>query len=147
MERFFVKFKGGYLNVDQDWVYVTTSGNWQETLGLNELVSNQRLRNSSIIIWLTTLTVVGLSLWLESYFILALFILLIALNYGKSLNPPFKIPISKISKVERIESTVTLYFYNEVGEPVSQKFRKINNHDFEVIKCALQLDKTATIVN
>lgn len=140
MEKFFVRFKGGYLNLNNDTVCITTTGNWQETHGLKQLVSNWQLRKKSIILWIIILTVVGVSILLKSYFILALLTLLLVLNYWKPINSSFKIPIAKIFNLQRLGNTLTLHFYNEAGKPVIQKFRKINDSDFEAICKAIHLD-------
>jgi hypothetical protein len=136
MKEYF-KYGSGYINIDDGYLYLTNSGNWQEARELKEkstaTIKNNNRRISNINGFLYTLITIFAFL---VYFMIdtkKISISLIALlacagfytvQYFKSdLGYCYKIPLSKIDTIEKYGNGLKISFRNEANSP-----------DFEILK-------------
>lgn len=121
MQAFF-KYKFGYVNIDSENLYFTNSGNWSETTGMQEkgIQKQNNSKQTRISYFFTFLfsilfliTIVDLSIERMAVSIPIAILSFSAYRYLSSeLGEQFKLPISKISNVEVLDSEVTLSFIN-----------------------------------
>ena len=136
MKHFF-KYTSGYINIDDDNLYLTSSGNWEEARGLAEKNSttekaNKRRvnRNSAFLYTLLALALLATAVMvgtdkLKFFPMLIVFYGIYQANkyFSKELGNRYKIPLSKIEAIEPIDGGLKISFCNEAGQP-----------DFEVVK-------------
>jgi hypothetical protein len=58
--RHYFRYKGGYINIDDENIYLTTTGNWQETSVLKEQKKKNYQRQLNFLLW----AIFGLDLYL-----------------------------------------------------------------------------------
>lgn len=136
MKHFF-KYASGYINIDDQNLYLTSSGNWQEAHSLTEKntssakANKRRVNKNSVFLYgllalalLATAYMVGTNK-LKFLPLLLVFYGLYEVNkhFSKEMGNRYKIPLSKIEAVEPVDGGLKITFRNEAGEP-----------DFEVVK-------------
>lgn len=120
--KLWFKYKYGFINIKDDCIYLTSSGNWSETNHLLEKgiqkqnhIRKLRIQFFLIIIALSVETYIILKLEnnLLSFISIGSTVMGLALVY-KYLKPElgdtFKLPIEKIKKIEIDSNSVTLTF-------------------------------------
>ena len=112
------KYEYGFINVDDDNVYLTSTGNWSETKNMEEK-SDASIRKHVVKKWINILYLGGWFIVFISFLIafytkstdlnhaywrLPLALIGLALimykHLRKDMGPKYKIPISKIKKIE-----------------------------------------------
>ncbi|MFN3404670.1 MAG: hypothetical protein ACK40G_11280 [Cytophagaceae bacterium] len=124
------KYEYGYVNIDENYVYVTNSGNWSETNDLKERSSSVVAKNS----FRKLKNIIFLSVTFTLFFILFLnnfsgsdFSLLLLLGipgaayylyqYMRSdLGSKFKIPINKITDIKISDTSIIISFTDADGK-------------------------------
>lgn len=127
MKHYF-KYFGGYVNIDEENLYLTNSGNWQEARGLEEKSPSTVRANNNRIIRMKGF-VYGIIIVLSAaaflfYTALSLGLLLGfgALAYklfdyfGTEFGKRYKIPLSKLKEAKMEGDTITLIFLNAQNE-------------------------------
>lgn len=128
----YYKYANGYININDENLYLTNSGNWQETHDLQEKNPKSKRQNASriagnnffIILVLCAFTVLlyfgitknmlFLGLPVAAYFVI---------NYFKSeQGKRYKIPLAKIERIEKFEKGLKIIFRNGNDQ-----------HDFEIV--------------
>lgn len=129
MEEFF-KYQSGYVNIDDENLFLTNSGNWSETKTLLEKNKNSirknKARNARMQLYLlivfgiitcivlktlaagTFSTVVLISMPVAGYKLYQLF--------QRNLGKRYKIPLSKIDSIEKIDDGYEIKFRNADNE-------------------------------
>lgn len=136
MKHYF-KYASGYINIDDENLYLTSSGNWEETRGLQEKsttsakANKRRVNKNSIFLYgllafalLATAYMVGTNK-LKFLPLLVVFYGLYEVNkhFSKEMGNRYKIPLSKIEAIEPIDGGHKIIFRNEADQP-----------DFEEVK-------------
>jgi hypothetical protein len=129
--KVYFKYANGYVNIDEDNLFLTNSGNWSETHKLLEK-SSKSIRKYNfkvfkiyiflfIIVCLITLILsksksgsIPLSIILLGFGVLA--------YMKREIGNRYKIPISKISNISIVDNSAKILFFNEN-----------NSEDFEEI--------------
>ncbi len=136
MKHYF-KYASGYINIDDEALYLTSSGNWEEARNLIEKNANsakankRRVNRNSLLLYIplalliiTSAVLVGADkLKFAPLMLLYLMIYYIHKHFSKKLGNRYKIPLSKIQAIEPVDGGLKITFRNEAGEP-----------DFEVVK-------------
>lgn len=136
MKHYF-KYGNGYINIDDENLYLTNSGNWLETKDLIEKSKVSRQYNLKRIsekqnYWFTFYIMLmgffGFStetkLWLPIAVISGLLLFLLFNYFKRDFGFQYKIPLSKIEAIELYEkNALKISFKNLTNEP-----------DFEIIK-------------
>ncbi|MEL1242911.1 hypothetical protein AAEO56_01445 [Flavobacterium sp. DGU11] len=135
MKHYF-KYAAGYINLDSESIYLTNSGNWQEARGLQEkgkatiAANNYRILKMKGFIFTLYIIIVETLFDMVSnfqvYMVLVIGLGILAyyiLQYFKSdFGVCYKIPLAKISTIEKHERGLKINFMNAYGEP-----------DFEIV--------------
>ncbi|MCL9807305.1 hypothetical protein NAT51_17370 [Flavobacterium amniphilum] len=132
MKEFF-KYSNGYININDENLFMTNSGNWSETIGLQEKSPKSIKKNSykNIKFYIFFLIVCGIFLLSISFedrtkeaLPIALIVLMIlAYKYfSKEMGSKYKIPLSKLKDIQIDGKEVKFTFLNFKGE-----------EDFEII--------------
>ena len=141
MKEYF-KYANGFVNLNNENLFLTNSGNWSETLNLLEKspksIRKNNIKSYKIYIYL---------------FIVACLIVLV-LTKAKSGSIPFglillglgtysylkretgkqyKIPISKIKSIIINENEVTIFFYNSNGIEDFEILAKVDNKGLDIL--------------
>lgn len=147
MKKWF-KHKHGYLNLDDDNLYFTKSGNWTEISKLKEkntetwktnslmqkiIFISWNVINGGVLIWMTISSILsgnwGTTLWV--------LILLVAYNVYVFLTydiySVFRIPYEKIKKIELENNQVTVTFTDFEGSETVYKLKKLNSEALEIM--------------
>jgi hypothetical protein len=122
--RDYFKYKFGYVNIDSEIIYFTSTGNWSEVTGMKEKGAQKQkvLKKTGIYIFLIISVVALLFLILNnidsgkiSLLLLIGFPIGLYLAYkylSTELGSQFKLPISKITNIEIENNTIHLTFLN-----------------------------------
>lgn len=147
--REWFKHAEGYLNIDENNLYLTKTGNWSDTIDIEEKNSPSQRKNDiaskfkywsfigvfgSLVIYVivTSITKPGIN-----YSIL---IGLPVLTYSvyqylsPEINGAFKIPISKIKKIDFKDFEVTIFFDDGKDVNVEYSVRSIKRNDIELLR-------------
>jgi hypothetical protein len=130
MKHFF-KYASGYLNLDGENLYLTTSGNWEEAAQLTEKgdasqKANRRRIKTNTIAFTTLLIIAGAVIVfavgrgkLRFFPLLFVFFGLYKVNqyFRREMGNRYKIPLAKIEAIEQQEDGVKITFRNADNEP------------------------------
>jgi hypothetical protein len=150
MKHFF-KYGSGYINLDDNDLYLTGSGNWQEARGLQEKGSktiganNRRIgRMKGFVCTVYGCIVLALLQMVDNNLISISAIALLGilayylLEYFKTdFGVRYRIPLIKISSIEKHEKGLKIIFMNVNGEP---DFEIVNNVDPAGIEILISLE-------
>lgn len=139
MKHYF-KYDAGYINLDTDNLYLTSSGNWQEARGLKEkspatkAANNFRITRMKFFVFIVfgAITIALFTMLKNAKLSISLTVGMGVLAYYlfKSFKSDFgkryKIPLSKIEKIEEYEKGLKITFRNEKNE---SDFEIIDNVD------------------
>lgn len=125
--KYLISYKHGYINFDDDYLYVSNSGNWGELKNVNVL--NGRATTSNFIAYLLSFVLVCIAFrsWQTIIFIS---IVLLAANFTSIFSrftkgPTFKVPYDKICAVEADSDQLAFEFELENGRTTHFKARSI----------------------
>ena len=134
------KYEYGYVNIDDDCIYLTNSGNWSETIKLKEHTSKKRnktLKGYSAIILLPIIGAIFLffifnnliSSNISLLFVIGSIVMLYFLCQYMSveIGDRYKILLSKIIDVKFIEGNCFISFYNLENKVVKFVLKNISN--------------------
>jgi len=141
----FFKYRFGYINIDDENLYLTSSGNWQEAYELKEKDSSTKINNLTRIKnrnkGFTPFILIAFSIFTDSVIMASVMIaiavlLFIILNvyYRRDLGIQYKIPFSKIESVEKYEKGIKISFRNEANENDSENINGIEPRGFDILK-------------
>lgn len=139
MKHYF-KYDAGYINLDTENLYLTSSGNWQEARGLKEkspatkAANNFRITRMKFFVFIVfgAITIALFTMLKNAKLSISLTVGLGVLAYYlfKSFKSDFgkryKIPLNKIEKIEGYEKGLKIIFLNERNE---QDFEIVDNVD------------------
>lgn len=147
MKHYF-KYGAGYVNIDTENLFLTNSGNWQETRELEEKSPKTKRQNSfrigrmnlflyvvfgviSIVIFKMMASDAPATKLIFGLPVLAYFVN----NYFKNeLGKRYKIPLTKIQTVERYDNNgLKINFLNSTNEPDFEIIEKVEPKGFEVL--------------
>lgn len=141
----FFKYKFGYININDENIFLTSSGNWSETHGLKEIDAHKqnKIKKMGIYSFLFVAVVALLFLVLNGMvkgrislllIVLVPFGLYSAYKYlSTELGLQFRIPLSKISDIEIDVSNVDLLFFNSKGNPNHYLVKGIDAKGLEIM--------------
>jgi hypothetical protein len=137
--RHYFRYKGGYINIDDENIYLTTTGNWQEISGLKEQKKNSYQKQLKFLLWGMYLVFICICVFRQSYLMLIIVTALLGVNnlFGKT--PAYKIPLAKVTSLERNNSAVILKFNNEADETVKVKLKNVPEADYQILAEHLQV--------
>ena len=137
----------GCVNLDDDTIYFTHSGNWSETQKLKEKTRQVERANHWNQAW--TYVFIGLALlffvflmvgqYLNGTWSFTLFLLAIGLGvklyaYMKNeLGPTFKIPIAKIKKITLQDKQCTLWFVTGESKEAQQELKGVEAKGIQLL--------------
>lgn len=141
------KYEFGYVNIDDENIYLTSSGNWSETKNLTQktpkVVRKNNRRSTSIIVFIVaTLILLGIiiyrSLLNEK---LGIFLILLSIAGGYKLysylkteiGSKLKIPFHKVSAIKIEKNRVELHYTN--GEEIEdiEELYKVENKGIDIL--------------
>lgn len=146
MKHYF-KYGNGYVNISDENLFLTNSGNWSETFDLLEKspksIKQNNFKSNKINLFLFLIICLGLLMILKAKnAVLPLgFISLgiAAFFYMKrETGKRYKIPISKIINIEVIDNTVKIIFYNANNQ---EDFEEITKVEFKGLGVLDELDQ------
>lgn len=158
MNKHYFKYDSGYINIDEENLYLTNSGNWQETKELKEKSSKTKKQNSSRQNWnnfflFAVFTGIGVVVYMmftrqnKSYKIIGGLLVLAVLVY-KYFQPEmgnrYKIPLNKIDRIEIWEKGIRIHFKNEANETDKEDINNVDPKGFEILS-KLNLLKTKAL--
>jgi len=149
--KLYYKYDSGYLNIDSENLYITSSGNWQEARGLSEKNSTSVNANNLRITKMKgfVYTVFGaiasfIIAMVEKNKMVSIGVLVglaalayYVLNYFKGeFGKQYKIPLKKIERIEPYANGLRISFLNGENKP---DFELIDNVDPVGIKMLTNL--------
>ncbi len=141
MKEYF-KYANGFVNLNNENLFLTNSGNWSETLNLLEK-SPKSIRKNNF-----------KSYKIYIYLFIVVCLIVLVLTKAKSGSIPFglillglgtysylkretgkqyKIPISKIKSIIINENEVTIFFYNSNGIEDFEILAKVDNKGLDIL--------------
>jgi len=147
MKHFF-KYEKGFININEENLFLTKSGNWSEVDLLLEKSSKSKSQNSKKKIRTYSFYAMLLSFSLLLFFnlnngksgkmMLPLGIVLLflsAYNYIRAgSGNQYKIPLSKINKMEYSFNSLKIYFMNLDGKEDFEKIENIEEKGVHILK-------------
>jgi len=147
MKHYF-KYSSGYVNIDAENLFLTNSGNWQETRELEEKSKRTKRQNSlriarmNLFIYITFGIIVFIiykSVSRDKPYFNAIFGLPVAAYFVNryfttEMGKRYKIPFSKIQSIERYDNDgIKVIFLNAFYEPNFEIVEKIEAIGFKVL--------------
>lgn len=147
MKHFF-KYEKGFININEENLFLTKSGNWSEIELLLEKSSKSKSQNSKKKIRTYSFYAMLLSFSLLLFFNLnngksgkmmlplgIVLLLLSAYNYIRAgSGNQYKIPLSKINKMEYSFNSLKIYFMNLDGKEDFEKIENIEEKGVQILK-------------
>lgn len=136
MEKYFFKYEYGYINIDANNLFLTTTGNWSETQTISEKNTASRTINYnrknklygyyifiiSIMLFMFNFSDLELNNFMKGLFLIGSLLFFAYSIMKKEYGNQYKIPLTKIEKIEFNDKKTIVYFKN--GE---------DNSDWEII--------------
>jgi len=146
------KYEFGYVNIDDQNVYLTNTGNWSETKNMEEKTKKvdkeNDNRSSSMIGFILVVICIFAFLIFKSYISGKVGLSLIAITsfggyklYGylkTEIGAKFKIPINKISEIKVAEKSIEIIFTNGEGKIDSYKLYRIEEKGISIMNSLKQ---------
>ncbi|MBY8961230.1 hypothetical protein KJK34_00535 [Flavobacterium sp. D11R37] len=159
MKHFF-KYHNGYINIDDENLYLTTTGNWSETKDIIEksTVSKRdnfsRIANKQNFLVAIGIILTGFFFYNNAFKSIILPVLIIGaglfllFNYTRrDFGLQYKIPLSKIDSIILIDQNdIKIIFRNLNNEPDTETLKGVNNKGIEYLTKLLGEEK-GTIQN
>lgn len=147
MKHFF-KYEKGFININDENLFLTKSGNWSEVDLLLEKSTKSKSQNSKKKIRTYSFYAMLLSFSLLLFFNLnngksgkmmlplgIVLLLLSAYNYIRAgSGNQYKIPLSKINKMEYSFNSLKIYFMNLNGKEDFEKIENIEEKGVQILK-------------
>jgi hypothetical protein len=146
------KYEYGFVNIDDKYLYLTSSGNWSETAALQEKTSRSATKAGgkriSVIIFLVVMISLLIILAFTGFaksiadgkFRLGMFVLLIGGGYKlyeylkTEIGARFKIPLDKITGVRSEEDQLEIFFLNGDGVHDCYKLPRVEEKGKEIMQ-------------
>lgn len=152
MKHYF-KYSYGYVNIDDENLFMTNSGNWSETHSLEEKSSKTEKANRKknlkfdflifvLIICIAFTVYDGINDVISRSIPIGLLVLALAVYkyFQNEKGKRIKIPLAKIIAIEVIGNNAKIFFYNKSNEKDSEELLKIDSKGIEIIeKLSLKL--------
>jgi len=145
--REYFKYKKGFVNIDDENLYLTNSGNWQEARNLQEKSSKtiRANRNKKNKFTLYFYILLGIGVLLLFY----------QLSNGKSIRIPivfcglgfavyrymiretgnaYKIPLHKIELISLVETNATIHFLDENSEETTEYIGEVDSKGIYILQ-------------
>lgn len=133
------KYEYGYVNIDDDCIYLTNSGNWSEVEKLKHHTSKKRNKNIKGYSAIILLPIIG-AIFLFFIFNnlisnnISLFSIIgsVAILYflyqymSVEIGDRYKIPLEKIIEIEFIEENCFIVFHNLENETINSELKNIS---------------------
>lgn len=147
MKHFF-KYGAGYINIDSENLFITNTGNWQETFDLKEknkesiAENNRRIARMNsfvyvlfgIVIFVMLQTVSTDSIYFKFIFILPAIAFFVYRYFKSETGKRYKIPLFKIESVERYDKDgIKIFFLNAVNESDFEIIVNVNHKGFAIL--------------
>ena len=145
-EKHFFKYEYGYINIDSKNLYLTNTGNWSETEGMEEKSPKTINKSDRRRTWILIFLIIGAALififrFMEAVNTNLLLIVLVPFaclplyKYMRNeLGPAFMIPLHKVLFVEREGDGLRIHFTNINYENDSVYLRKIRGQGVDYIE-------------
>jgi hypothetical protein len=149
MKEFF-KYDNGYVNINDENLFLTNSGNWSEIVKIEEK-STKTIRQNNF---------KGFKIYLFLFIIFCLFLVFISKSKGfilpfgflvigfaafvymrKETGNKYKIPISKITAIRVLGNEVKISFLNSNNEEDFETIHKVENKGLHVLAQLIQTVK------
>ncbi|HEX8575185.1 MAG TPA: hypothetical protein VF677_02725 [Flavobacterium sp.] len=141
------KYEFGYVNIDSENLYLTSSGNWSEIKDLKEKtkqVANKNDNKSSSILGFIIVSLSLLVFLIIKNFIsgkVGLTLVLIAIGGGYKLyeymkseiGAKFKIPLTKITAIKENDKSIEIIFINGEGKTDNYKLHRVENKGIKIV--------------
>lgn len=146
MKEYF-KYKKGFVNIDDENLYLTNSGNWQEARNLQEKSSKtiraNKIKKNKFTLYFYILLGIG---------VLSLFY---QLSNGKSIRIPivfcglgfavyrymiretgnaYKIPLQKIDSISLVDTNATIHFLDENSEETTELISEVDSKGISLLQ-------------
>ena len=121
MKEYF-KYTNGFININDENLFLTNSGNWSETLNLKEKSSKSNFKTNKMYLnYLFVIVLIGIGIYdvLKDFknksfpFGIVLIGLGVLAYFKREKGKNYKIPLSKIIKITVSDNAVKIIFYNE----------------------------------
>lgn len=141
MKEYF-KYANGYININDENLFLTNSGNWSETHDLMEKspksIRKNKFKGFKIYIYLfvvACLIILVLSKSKSGSVPVGIILLgLAAFTYMKrETGKQYKIPISKIQNIEFSENQTKIIFLNQANAEDFEILNKVDNKGIEIL--------------
>jgi hypothetical protein len=146
------KYGIGYVNIDDEYIYISNSGNWGDCQRLKEKskVTNRAAtgRQMFILSFIIIVGLVALSAWLFNtfedirfYFLVTpgpIMIYFLFKYMRREIGPAFKIPREKIGSIVIAENSIQFVFANGDDKNISHTVYDIPENGHEIIKMLLE---------
>lgn len=140
----YYKHNHGYINIDDENVYFIKSGNWQEACETKEKKSAKKIKRVNILMSALYISILLIFIIRENYIFLLLAVVLFAQHLytllTKTVQVPYKVPLSKIDNMELTEKGFILHFKNEANEPDKQVINGIEDEGLKLISAITGLN-------
>lgn len=147
MKHFF-KYEKGYINIDNNNLYMTKTGNWSETDLLSEKSSRSKSQNAikkiktysfyGMLIAISLLFFFNLSNGKGNKIFLPIGIILFLISGYKYIRAgsgnQYKIPLSKIIKMEYSSKSLKIYFKNKDNKEDFERIENIEAKGIQILK-------------
>lgn len=147
MKQYF-KYSSGYVNINDEHLFMTNSGNWSETHTLEEKSSKTEKANNrknlkfDFLIFVLIICIAFVvydafnSRGVSRSLPMGLIVLALALyRYFKNeTGKKIKIPLAKIINVEVTGNKATIFFYNKANEKDSEELSKIDSKGIQLLE-------------
>ena len=149
MKEYF-KYDNGYVNINDENLFLTNSGNWSETKEINEK-SSKTIRQNNL---------KGFKIYLFLFIIVCIFLLMISKSEGRGIPVGFlslglaaffymkretgnkyKIPLSKITDIKISGSEVKIVFLNANNIEDLETIHKVESKGLHVLTELIQTFK------
>lgn len=147
MKQYF-KYSSGYVNIDAENLFLTNSGNWQETRELGEkskatIAQNEGRINKMQGFVYAVFGGIGLFLWQmieDKKVSIGIIIALCALAYKvfeyfkSDFGKRYKIPLAKIHSIDNYDKDgLKIYFLNAANEDDFEIIEKVEDKGFKIL--------------
>lgn len=136
--RQYYKHNHGYINIDDENIYFTRTGNWQEAHEAEEKKSKKKIGLIDLVTIIISIAVIVFFIIRKDYVLILLAVLpfgqLLYRYFTQTVYMPYKVPRIKIQALELKENGFVLHFFNTADEPDKQAINGIDEGALDFIK-------------